>query len=203
MRALPTRAAACLIMLPLVPATPAATAGLDQDRYPPGTYAVDSHRTRVHFQVKSLFGSYQGDFIEPGGTVVIHPRRSGHADIDISFPVDRLTTGDASTDQMLKSASFFDMDRYPTVRFAANDASIGDNNVLVIHGELTMHGQTRPIAIATRFMGLDPDILSGAKPALRFTGNAAVKRSQFGMNYGRPFVANRVDLSIDATFRQL
>ncbi|SCW91336.1 Polyisoprenoid-binding protein YceI [Sphingobium faniae] len=200
---LPARVAACLSMLLLVPAASAPTAGLGQPPYPPGAYEVDSRRTRVHFQVKSLFGGYQGDFLEPTGTVTIDPRRPNRADIDISFPVSSLTTGDASTDQMLKGGSFFDMEHYPAIRFAANDALIGQSDLLTVNGQLTMHGRTRTIAIAARLAGLDPDILSDARPTLRFIGAASVKRSQFGMGFGRPFVANRVDLSIDATFRQL
>lgn len=187
-------------MLLLVPAQLPATASAPQDRYPPGHYEADFHRTTVHFQVKSLFGSYQGDFVEPTGTVVIMPDRPGHAAIDINFPVNRLTTGDASTDQMLKGSSFFDMERYPTIRFVADDAPLGGDETLKIDGKLTMHGQTHPVSVTARFAGVSAEEEGSVHPGLRFTGEASVNRSQFGMGFGRPFVANRVDLTIDATF---
>lgn len=206
MAGIPARARVLLMALSLVPAMPVAVAQSAPDRLAPGRYDVDFHRTIVHFQVKSLFGAYQGDFIEPTGTVIIDPARPGHAAIDVSFPVSRLTTGDASTDQMLKGSSFFDMERYPTIRFTASDAPIGSIDRLRVEGQLTMHGQTRPITVTARFAGVDmpsPATEPGAnEPGLRFTGEASVKRSQFGMGFGRPFVANRVDLTIDATFRR-
>lgn len=201
MKPRPAWARAFLTMLLLVPGFPAATAETAQDRYPPGRYEVDLRRTIVHFQVKSLFGSYQGDFAEPTGTVIIDPARPGHANIDVSFPVSRLTTGDASTDQMLKGSSFFDMERYPTIRFAADDAPISGGETLKVEGKLTMHGQTRSISVTARFAGVTAEQASD-QPSLRFTGEASVKRSLFGMGFGRPFVANRVDLTVDATFRR-
>lgn len=170
-------------------------------RFQPGHYAVDTVQTRVHFQAKSLFGAYKGDFVQPMGAVAIDPQRVDHAAIDIRFPVGRLTTGDASTDSMLKGSSFFDTDHYPEVRFAASDATIGSGDTLRIDGKLTMHGQTRPIAIAAHLAGISPDPVTG-HPRLHFTGEASVRRSQFGMGFGRPFVSNRVDLDIDATFTQ-
>ena len=197
----PTRilAGALLTALLLMPASAEVTSETPAYDFSPGHYAVDRAHTTVHFRVSSLFGAYQGDFIEPTGEVLIEPDRPRHAHIDISFPVSRLTTGDASTDQMLKSASFFDSDRYPTVRFTADDAPIG-NDQLKIDGHLTMHGQTRPLSITARFAGIRME--EGAThPSLHFTGEASVKRSEFGMGFGRPFVANNVDLTIDATFR--
>jgi len=195
-----TGLAAFFMMALLGPATSAVgTVPPDGARFQPGRYLVDARRTTVHFRVKSLFGRYEGDFIEPVGDVVIAAGRTGRAEIDISFPVSRLTTGDASTDQMLKGSTFFDMDRHPTIRFTASNAPT-EGETLRIDGKLDMHGRTRPITIAARFAGSGPED-GGQHISLRFTGKASVKRSQFGMGFGRPFVANRVDLNIDATFR--
>ncbi|EQB31484.1 YceI family protein [Sphingobium ummariense] len=197
-----SRALALLGVLASVPASFAAQAApLSAARFQPGHYAVDTVQTRVHFQAKSLFGAYRGDFVEPMGAVAIDPQRGDHAAIDIRFPIGKLTTGDASTDSMLKGSSFFDMDHYPEVRFVASDTAIGNGDTLRIDGKLTMHGQTRPIAIAARLAGISPDPATG-RPRLHFTGQANVRRSQFGMGFGRPFVSNRVYLDIDATFTQ-
>lgn len=182
----------------LAPASVAGSSPASAD-FPPGRYAVDTRQTTVHFRVNSLLGAYQGDFVEPTGQVVISPDRPGRAKIDISFPVARLTTGDSSTDQMLKGSSFFDMDRYPIIRFTADDTPISGDKIQV-SGRLNMHGQTRPLTINAQFAGSRIDEGS-PHPSLRFTGDASVKRSQFGMGFGRPFVANRVTLTVDATFR--
>ena len=170
--------------------------------YAPGHYAVDSAATRVHFHVKALVGGYDGDFLAPEGMVVIDAARPDRAIVDISFPVEKLTTSDASTDAMLKGDSFFDMGKFPTVRFTAQDAPLVSSDTLTpIAGELTMHGQSRPVTLSVRLVGTAPDEAPGLS-VLHFAGTMTVDRSDYGMGFGRPFVSDKVELAIDAIFRR-
>ncbi|MFY9349386.1 YceI family protein [Sphingobium sp.] len=192
----PARAMTLICVMLLAPA--ATGTGL----YQPGRYAVDADATRVHFHVKALVGKYEGDFRAPEGAVTIDPATPDRAAIDIVFPVGKMTTGDASTDAMLKGGSFFDMERYPTVRFTAENAPLaGTESETRIAGRLTMHGQTLPTTLSVRLVGVTPDEAPGIA-TLHFMGTMSVERSKFGMGFGRPFVADRVDLSIDAVFRR-
>ncbi|ATI79265.1 YceI family protein [Sphingobium yanoikuyae] len=170
--------------------------------YAPGRYLVDGAATRVHFHVKALIGGYEGDFTQPEGMVMIDPAQPERADVDISFPVEKMTTGDASTDSMLKGDSFFDMAHFPTVRFTARDAPLaGSDGATIIPGELTMHGQTRAVALSVQLTGVTPDEAPGIA-TLHFTGSMTVERSDYGMGFGRPFVSDKVYLTIDAIFRR-
>lgn len=169
--------------------------------YAPGRYAVDP-ATKVHFHVKAMVGKYEGDFVEPQGAVVTEADHPDRAMIDIQLPVAKLTTGDASTDSMLKGDSFFDMAKYPTVRFAADNAPLAQaNGETQIAGRLTMHGHTLPATLAVRLVGVTPDEAPGIS-TLHFTGMMTVERSKFGMGFGRPFVSDKVDMEIDAIFRR-
>lgn len=182
----------------VTPPAPPARAAL----YAPGHYAVDSEATKVHFHVKALVGGYEGDFLAPEGSVVIDPVHPDRATVDIRFPLEKLTTGDASTDAMLKGDSFFDMARFPTVRFAAQDAPLVSGDAPTpVAGELTMHGQTRPVILSVRLVGTSPDEAPGLS-VLHFAGTMSVERSHYGIGFGRPFVSDKVDLAIDAIFRR-
>lgn len=204
----PARLALLFGMVALVPATaappvvPPLAPPVRAAFYAPGHYAVDSDATRVHFHVKALVGGYEGDVLAPQGSVVIDPARPDRATVDISFPVEKLTTGDASTDAMLKGDSFFDMGQYPTIRFTAQDAPLVNGDAPTpVAGELTMHGQTRPATLSVRLVGTTPDEAPGLS-VLHFTGTMTVERGQYGMGFGRPFVSDHVDLTIDAIFRR-
>lgn len=105
----PARAILLIGMIALVPAAQAGPPPL----YGPGHYQVDDMATRVHFHVKALVGGYEGDFVAPEGMVVISPDRPDRAAVDIQFPVEKMTTGDASTDAMLKGDSFFRHGAFP------------------------------------------------------------------------------------------
>ncbi|WP_088183526.1 YceI family protein [Sphingobium sp. Z007] len=191
----PAQAALLLSIVALAPAAAPPPA-----LYAPGRYQVDSVATKVHFRVKALVGGYEGDFVAPDGAVTIDPARPDRAAVDISFPVEKLATGDASTDAMLKGDSFFDMAHFPTIRFTAQNAPLARSDAPTpIAGELTMHGQTRPVTLSVRLVGTTPDEAPGLS-TLHFVGAMTVERSQFGMGFGRPFVADKVDLGIDAIF---
>jgi polyisoprenoid-binding protein YceI len=134
--------------------------------------------------------------------VLIDTTRPERADVDIRFPVEKMTTGDPSTDAILKGESFFDMVHFPTVRFTARDAPLaGSDSATIIPGELTMHGQTRAVTLSVRLTGVTPDEAPGIA-ILHFTGSMSVERSHYGMGFGRPFVSDKVDLTIDAIFRR-
>jgi polyisoprenoid-binding protein YceI len=168
--------------------------------FPPGRYLVDAERTTVHFTVKQFpFGHYEGKFVNPTGAVTIDPDHDRRADIDITFPVEQLTTGDSFTDDMLKGSNFFDAAQFPTARFVATDVPLGGDSIAV-HGKLTMHGVTRTVSVSARLADIQTEADTG-QSTLHFTGETAIKRSDFKMGFGRPFVSNRVTLTIDAHFR--
>jgi polyisoprenoid-binding protein YceI len=195
--------AGMMVLVPAAVATPPPASSLSQaPLFTPGRYVVDSAATKVHFHAKALVGGYEGDFLAPQGSVVIDPARPDRAQVDISFPVERLTTGDASTDAMLKGDSFFAGTKFPIVRFTAQDAPLarGDRDI-PIAGLLTMHGQTRPVTLTVRLAGVTPDEAPGLS-VLRFAGTMAIERSHYGMGFGRPFVSDTVSLTIDALFRR-
>ncbi len=170
--------------------------------WPAGRYRVDSGATRVHFHVKALIGGYDGDFVMPDGSVSISAENPGRAAIDIAFPVEKLTTGDSATDAMLKGDSFFDNQHFPNIRFVARNAPLVERNMSVqFPGDLTMHGQTHPVTLSIHLVGGTSEKTSHPS-ALHFSGTTTVERSQFGMGFGRPFVSNRVELTIDALFNQ-
>jgi polyisoprenoid-binding protein YceI len=205
----PAQAALLLSIIALVPAAaapPVVTPPVPLAQvalFAPGRYEVDSAATKAHFRVKALVGGYEGDFVAPDGAVVIDPALPDRATVDIRFPVEKLATGDASTDAMLKGDSFFDMAQFPTIRFTAQNAPLARSDAPTpIAGELTMHGQTRPVTLSVRLVGTTPDEAPGLS-TLHFAGTMTVERSQFGMGFGRPFVSDKVDLAIDAIFSRV
>lgn len=195
------RRRAILILLPgMMTFGPATANSQPVSLFAPGHYQVDSAATKAHFHVKALIGGYEGDFVAPEGSVTIDESHPGRAVIDIRFPVDRLTTGDESTDAMLKGASFFDVKHFPTVEFTATDAPIVTTSAATpVAGQLTMHGQSRPVTISVRLTDTTAgDAEHGA--ALHFSGNLTIDRSQFGMGFGTPFLSDRVNLTVEAFF---
>ena len=107
---------------------------------------------------------------------------------------------------VLKGAAWLDVAQLPRMEFASGHIEVTGVNTLRIHGNLTLHGVTRPIALEATFNGgyaghpMDPNARIG------FSAQGTLKRSEFGIAYGIPApgttmgVSDEVDVVIEAEF---
>lgn len=165
----------------------------------PGTYTVDAGHTLVTFKVNHLgFSEYHGQFGNPTGTLTIDPKNPGQAKVDVSFPIDSVSTTSDALDKHLKGADFFDAAKHPAGRFTSTAVRVSGQEA-TITGNLTLRGVTKPVTLRARFIGAGNSPMGG-KLNIGFAGTTTIKRSDFGISYGIPMVSDNVDLTIDAAF---
>src|SRR6187549_3879538 len=107
---------AAMIALSFLVATPALAQGKpDPAAVTAGTYNVDAGHSQVLFTVTHIgFSEYTGQFTNPTGTLTIDPKNPSAAKVDITFPIDKVSTTVAQLDTHLKSKDFFDAATFPT-----------------------------------------------------------------------------------------
>ncbi len=167
-----------------------------QQRLPTGTWQSDPVHSSVTFRVKHLG---------------VSTFRAGFAEIDAAYDGDSGTlTGsvpvaslDISQEDLrghLLSAEFFDADRHPEVRFTATEVHRGDGDALVVPGELTISGVTKPVQARGR-IGEPGDGMGGDR-RIEIELSATIDRRDFGMDWqaelpgGKVAVANDVTLEV-------
>lgn len=165
----------------------------------PGAYTVDPAHTLVTFRVNHLgFSEYHGQFGNPTGSLTIDPKNPGQAKVDISFPIDSVSTTSDALDKHLKGADFFDAAKHPAGRFTSTAVRVSGQTA-AITGNLTLKGVTRPVTLQAKFVGAGNSPMGG-KLNIGFAATTTIKRSDFGISYGVPMVSDTVDLTIDAAF---
>lgn len=115
------------------------------------TYALDPTHTFVTFEIDH-FGTTtnRGRFDKKEGTVQLEKGKSGK--VSITIDATSVSTGTAAFDKHLQSADFFDVAKYPTIKFEADKFSFSGDKVTEIAGNLTLHGKTNPVVLkATKF----------------------------------------------------
>ncbi len=142
----------CGALLPLA-ATLSATSA--KAELPAGRYRIDSSHTHTSFTVIQ-FGLVRltGRFDMPTGMLTIGGKLD-KAVVDVTFPMDRLTTGKAAADRLLRGSSIFDVAHYPTAHFVAQVPVSGTAGP--IDGDLTIHGVTRHVTLQAQFTGARVD----------------------------------------------
>lgn len=146
----------------------------------PGTWNIDTAHSTVGFTVRHLMISkVRGRFTAFTGTVEIaaDPLQSSvTADIEI----DSITTGDAGRDGHLKTADFFEVEKYPTMTFRST-AIAAKGSDYVLTGDLTLHGVTKSVSFDLEFEGVGGDPWGGTRAG--FSGTTEISRDDFGVNF--------------------
>ncbi len=87
----------------------------------------------------------------------------------------------------LRSADFFDAEKYPTITFASTRVEAAGDNKLRVLGDLTVHGVTKPVVLDVTINKLAEHPMAKPKRAAAgFAATATLKRSDFGLDSTRP-----------------
>ena len=189
------------------PVPPAATANV-----PAGAYTLDRTHASLIFRVNHLgFSNYTARFKRFDAKLQFDPANLAASKVTASVDVDSLETdfpdpARLDFNAVLKGAAWLDVAQFPRMEFASSHIDVTGVNTLRIHGDLTLHGVTRPIVLEATFNGgyaghpMDPNARIG------FSAQATLKRSESGIAYGIPApgttmgVSDEVAVVIEAEF---
>jgi polyisoprenoid-binding protein YceI len=180
--------------------TAAGPGGQAPEGWVAGTWTIDPAHTNVSFVARHLMTRVRGTFSEVSGQIVTaaEPSRSSVA---AGIAVASVSTGVQMRDNHLRSADFFEADRYPHMTYTSNGLREADGS-WVLAGELTIRDVTRPVDLAVEFLGSDPDGLQG-EPRIGFSAEGTISRRDFGISFGlaadgsKIVVADKIGISLD------
>ena len=147
---------------------------------PTGTWSIDPVWSSLEFEIKKLsLMTVKGRIPGFSGTIEGGEAPSITGSVDAST----MTTFDDTRDGHLQSPEFFDTERYPELRFESTAvATKGDE--LIVEGDLTIKGVTKPIELTGSFVGAGVDPYGNDRIGIELAG--AVDRTDFGLNWNAP-----------------
>lgn len=173
----------------------------DPSRVTAGTYKADSGHTQILFSVNHLgFNVYHGLFGDATGTLTLDPAKPAAAKVDIEIPMSGITTTSAKLTEHLKGADFFDAAKFPTGRFQSTAVQASGTDA-TITGNLTLKGVTKRVTLKAKFTGAGKGPMNQLE-TVAFEATTTIKRSDFGISYGIPFVPDEVPLQITVAFEK-
>lgn len=191
------------------PAPAAAEAPVD---VPAGSYTIDPAHTSVLFRVDHLgFSKYTARFNRASAQLQFDPANLAASSVSASIETNSLDTDDPNIAKYdfnaeLTGEKWLDAAQYPEITFRSTRVEATGARTLRIHGDLTLHGATRPVTLDARFNGgyaghpMDPNARIG------FSARAVLKRSEFGVAAGIPApgsmmgVSDEVEVIIETEF---
>lgn len=147
---------------------------------PAGTWSIDPSHSSVEFVIKHMgLATVKGRATGVAGTITGGSKPS----LEGTVAVGGLTTFDENRDAHLQSPDFFDADRYPELRFASTEVAL-DGGTLVVTGDLTIKGVTKPVVLTGTFAGTGVDPWGNERIGLDLSGT--IDRTEFGVSWNAP-----------------
>ena len=166
-------------------------------------WSLDGNHSHVGFKVRHLMISWvRGSFTQAEGKVWFDKDDLSTLRVEMDIDPSSISTGMAVRDRDLQGEGFFEVDKYPEMRFVSTRAVPQPDGTVKLTGNLTMHGVTKQITLDVD--GLNAVVQSANGPRTGATATAKVNRREFGLTYndvieaGGVVVADEVFIEIEA-----
>jgi polyisoprenoid-binding protein YceI len=170
------------------------------------TWKVDPAHTNAHFKVKHMMiSNVKGEFTSVTGSLEYNEADISKSKVEATIDANSINTRDAQRDGHLKSADFFDVEKYPTLAFRSTGIQSNGGGDYTVTGELTLHGVTKTVAFDVN------DLTAPAKDPwgnirIGLEATAKINRKDFGLVWnaaletGGVLVGDEVQITLDAEF---
>ncbi|MEO6949085.1 MAG: YceI family protein [Ginsengibacter sp.] len=168
------------------------------------TYIIDPAHSKLGFTITHFgIADVPGHFDKYDVTVKSTKADFSDAVVEMTADVKTINTRIEPRDNHLRSADFFDVEKFPTMTFKSNSIRKIADNKYELNGHLTMHGITKPVTVNMWHRGsIQKKAGDKMTAGLQFT--ATIKRSDFnlGSKFPAPMLSDEVTLKGDGEFLQ-
>jgi len=170
------------------------------------TWNADPNHSRLAFTIThSGISDITGSFDEFKAVIVSNQPDFSDAKISLTTEVASINTHVGKRDDHLRSADFFEVEKYPKMTFESRSIKKIAENRYEVNGELTLHGITKPLTVTMVYRGTNtkPDDKTAQTAGIQITGT--LKRLDFGIGKTFPELAlsNEVEIKADGEFKRV
>src|SRR5580704_14756489 len=170
------------------------------------TWKIDPVHSHAQFKVKHMMiSNVKGEFTAVSGSLELNEADITKSRVQASIDATTINTRDPQRDGHLKSADFFDVEKFPTLTFNSTAITKKGDGCFAASGDLTIHGVTRNVTF---------EVEGPSAPAkdpwgytrIGLSATAKINRKDFGLVWnsaletGGVLVGDEVTITIDAQF---
>jgi polyisoprenoid-binding protein YceI len=164
-------------------------------------WTFDTAHSTIAFSVRHMvISKVHGRFTKWSGSFAIDADTGAPALTDVTIETASIETNEAQRDAHLRSADFFDAERFPNIHFKSTGVTrAGDD--FVIAGDLTIRGVTLPVRLAVESGGTGKDPWGNLRAG--FSARTTINRKDFGLVWnaaletGGVLVGEKVEIAIE------
>jgi polyisoprenoid-binding protein YceI len=160
-------------------------------------YTIDAVHSQIGFRIRHLVAKTSGRFVKFTGAVKVDPKDIAKSSVEVSIDAASINTDNEARDKHLRSADFFDVEKFPTITFKSTAVKEVEKGKLQITGDLTMHGVTKSITFPITNAGTRPGMKPGSVAAGFIDGAVKLNRNDFGIKTYPGVLGDDVEITLD------
>lgn len=172
-------------------------------------YTIDPSHSAVTFKIRHLaISSVAGSFGTFEGNISFNPDKVDESKAEASIKAESIDTANKKRDDHLRSADFFEVAKFPELKFVSQKVVPISKERFQVKGDLTLHGVTKPVTLDVTYNGKAKDFENNERVA--FSANTTVNRKDFGLTWNKVIEAGavvvgdevKIDLEIEAVAKK-
>ncbi|MEN9839240.1 MAG: hypothetical protein RL177_719 [Bacteroidota bacterium] len=161
-------------------------------------WSVDKSHSSINFKIRHFFTPVAGSYGDWDGVLRFDPANLKGSSINMTINAGSVNTANERRDAHLRTADFFETDKFPAMRFVSNDIQKSGENSYVAVGTLTIKETSKQIRLPFTFLGSMPHPRGGTVAG--FKANYQILRNDYGVGTGSyvetSTIGNEVDIEI-------
>jgi len=166
------------------------------------TWNIDAAHSGINFSIRHMVVSkVRGRFAKYSGALSLDDEDLTRSFVEATIDASSIDTGTEQRDAHLRSPDFFDVEKFPELRFRSQRIEKLDGDRYRVVGELTIRDVTREVSLDVEYGGRAKDPWGNER--IGFVAKAALDRKDFGLGWnqvleaGGVLVGDRVDIELE------
>ncbi len=166
------------------------------------TWNIDTAHSSIGFSIRHMVvAKVRGRFGRWSSQLTLDPQDLTRSRVTAEIDASSIDTGVSDRDNHLRSADFFDVERFPSLRFESTKVEKVSSDRYRVHGDMTIRDVTRPIVLELEHGGQAKDPWGNQRAV--FNATTSLSRGEFGLKWnqaleaGGVLVGDRVEIELE------
>jgi polyisoprenoid-binding protein YceI len=165
---------------------------------PGGEYKIDPMHSIIGFAIRHLEINWvEGRFKDFNGVIRYDDADITKSSVEFTAKIESIDTGVAPRDKHLRTADFFDAEKYPEMTFKSTSVERKGKDHYVLQGDLTLKGVTKQVALPFTLTGAIKDPWGNTRFGIN--AQAKINRRDYGITWGKPMESGGLDVGNEVT----
>lgn len=163
-----------------------------------GDYKIDPMHSTIGFAIRHLEINWvEGRFKDFAGTIHYDESDLTKSSVEFTAKIESIDTGVTPRDNHLRTADFFEAEKYPEMTFKSTRVERKGKQGGVLHGDFTLKGVTKQVSLPFTITGAIKDGQGNTRFGI--SAKTTINRRDYGITWGKPMAGGGLDIGNEVT----